>query len=160
MEFFYWFFLLLAASLIKVLVEFLKLQVYSNAEVVQLLEDYFDTIEIIILVFGREIVQLFYIKTFALYRCKFKEIFWLTIALIRSLIWFLHILTLSWRQIEGDFFEKNLHRHFYKVYVIHWHRFINLNWHGQENYRFKYCYLLQCCLKYWKVRRHLEHLQL
>jgi hypothetical protein len=69
-----------------VLVEFPKLQVNSNAEVVLLSEDYFDTIEIIILVFGGEIVQLFYIYTFALYRCKFKEIFGLSIGLIRSLI--------------------------------------------------------------------------
>ncbi len=65
------------------LVEF---TVYSNAEVVQLSEDYFDTIEIISLVFGREIVQLFYIYTFALYRCKFIEIFGLTIGLIRGLL--------------------------------------------------------------------------
>ena len=56
-------------------VKFTKVQVNSNDEVVQLSEDYFDTIEIIILVFGGEILQLFYIYGFALYRCKFKEIF-------------------------------------------------------------------------------------
>ena len=67
-------------------VKFTKVQVNLNAEVVQLLKDYFDIIEKIILVFGREIKQLFYIKTFALYRCKFIEIFGLTIGLIRVLL--------------------------------------------------------------------------